>query len=105
MESPLTSPGPEVNISQHKSKNKNQSLSAELPDRFEFVKNKTAHNFSSGLKATALDSTIISSPFTHGLLTSHRISDCNNRPYAAIEVERYRKDLDLHDIIGKKIVV
>ena len=76
-----------------------------LPERFEFVQNETAQNFSSGLKTTALESTIISSPFTQGLLTSQRISDCNNRPYAAIVVERYRKDLDLHDIMGEKIVV
>ena len=34
-----------------------------------------------------------------GFLLPTRISDCNNRPYAAIVVERYRKDLDLHDII------
>ena len=37
-----------------------------------------------------------------GFLLPTRISDCNNRPYAAIVVERYRKDLDLHDIIGEK---
>lgn len=66
---------------------------------------KTAENFGLCLKTITLDPTIIFSPFTHGLLLPTRISDCNNRPYAAFVVERYREGLDLHDITGEKIVV
>lgn len=33
------------------------------------------------------------------LLLPTKIPDGNNRPYATITVEKYRKDLDLHDIV------